>query len=184
MNTNKRMSIAVIFLAAAIIFVSSTPMAKIAFAQTIGEEEEEDQVTNTGTQNYENFLTCLSDAGGQNSYPAGNQIVNCLVESGYVQGSSSASASASNTVDSEDQKKNAQTSVVDDQSDDQSNADDQSDDQSNADDQSDDQSNADDQSDDQSNADDGDQSDDQSNADDGDQSDDQSNADDQSDDKE
>jgi hypothetical protein len=128
MNTNKRMSIAVIFLAAAIIFVSSTPMAKNAFAQTIGEEEE-DQVTNTGTQNYENFLTCLSDAGGQNSYPAGNQIVNCLVESGYVQGSSSASASASNTVDSEDQKKNAQTSVVDDQSDDQSNADDQSDDE-------------------------------------------------------
>jgi hypothetical protein len=174
MNTNKRMSIAVLFLAAAIIFVSSTPMAKNAFAQTIGEEEEEDQVTNTGTQNYENFLTCLSDAGGQNSYPAGNQIVNCLVESGYVQGSSSASASASNTVDSEDQKKNAQTSVVDDQSDDQSNADDQSDDQSNADDQSDDQSNADD----------GDQSDDQSNADDGDQSDDQSNADDQSDDEE
>jgi len=169
MNTNKRMSIAVIFLAAAIIFVSSTPMAKNAFAQTIGEEEEDqvtNQVTNTGTQNYENFLTCLSDAGGQNSYPAGNQIVNCLVESGYVQGSSSASASASNTVDSEDQKKNAQTSVVDDQSDDQSNADDQSDDQSNADDQSDDQSNADDQSNDQSNADDGDQSDDQSNADD------------------
>jgi hypothetical protein len=150
MNTNKRMSIAVIFLAAAIIFVSSTPMAKNAFAQTIGEEEE-DQVTNTGTQNYENFLTCLSDAGGQNSYPAGNQIVNCLVESGYVQGSSSASASASNTVDSEDQKKNAQTSVVDDQSDDQSNADDQSDDQSNADDgdKSDHQSNADDQSDDE-----------------------------------
>ena len=164
MNTNKRMSIAVIFLAAAIIFVSSTPMAKNAFAQTIGEEEDQvtNQVTNTGTQNYENFLTCLSDAGGQNSYPAGNQIVNCLVESGYVQGSSSASAGASNTVDSEDQKKNAQTSVVDDQSDDQSNADDQSDDQSNAD----------------------DQSDDQSNADDGDQSDDQSNADDQSDDEE
>jgi hypothetical protein len=102
-------------------------MAKNAFAQTIGEDEEEDQVTNTGTQSYENFLTCLSDAGGQNSYPAGNQIVNCLVESGYVQGSSS--ASASNTVDSEDQKKNAQTSVVDDQSDDQSNADDQSDDE-------------------------------------------------------
>jgi hypothetical protein len=163
MNTNKRMSIAVLFLAAAIIFVSSTPMAKNAFAQTIGEEEE-DQVTNTGTQNYENFLTCLSDAGGQNSYPAGNQIVNCLVESGYVQGSSSASASASNTVDSEDQKKNAQTSVVDDQSDDQSNADDQSDDQSDADD--------------------GDKSDHQSNADDGDKSDHQSNADDQSDDEE
>ena len=118
MNTNKKMSIAVIFLAAAIIFVSSTPMAKNAFAQTIGEEE--DEVSNTGTQNYENFLTCLSDAGGQNSYPAGNQIVNCLVESGYVQGSSSASTSTSNTEDSKDQNENAQTSVVDDQSDDQS----------------------------------------------------------------
>ncbi|HSA72696.1 MAG TPA: hypothetical protein VLD84_01965 [Nitrososphaeraceae archaeon] len=149
MNTNKRMSIAVIFLAAAIIFVSSTPMTKNAFAQTIGEEEEEvAQVSNTGSQNYENFLTCLSDAGGQSSYPAGNQIVNCLVESGYVQGSSSASASASNTEDSVDQNENAQTSVVDDQSDDQSNSDDQSDDQSNSDDQSDDQSNSDDQSDD------------------------------------
>jgi hypothetical protein len=137
MNTNKKMSIAVIFLAAAIIFVSSTPMAKNAFAQTIGEEEEDqvtNQVTNTGTQNYENFLTCLSDAGGQNSYPAGNQIVNCLVESGYVQGSPSASASTGNTEDSKDQNENAQTSVVDDQSD-QSNSDDQSD-QSNSDDQS------------------------------------------------
>ncbi|MGI8719993.1 MAG: hypothetical protein ACR2KF_05670, partial [Nitrososphaeraceae archaeon] len=133
MNTNKKMSIAVIFLAAAIIFVSSTPMAKNAFAQTIGEEEEENQVSNTGSQNYENFLTCLSDAGGQYSYPAGNQIENCLVESGYVQGSSS--ASASNTVDSEDQNENAQTSVVDDQSDDKSNSDDQSDDKSNSDDQ-------------------------------------------------
>ena len=143
MNTNKRMSIAVIFLAAAIIFVSSTPMAKNAFAQTIGEEEE-NQVSNTGSQNYENFLTCLSDASGQNSYPAGNQIVNCLVESGYVQGSSS--ASASNTVDSEDQNENAQTSVVDDQSDDKSNPD-QSDDKSNPD-QSDDKSNP-DQSDDE-----------------------------------
>ena len=133
MNTNKKMSIAVIFLAAAIIFVSSTPMAKNAFAQTIGEEE--DEVSNTGTQNYENFLTCLSDAGGQNSNPAGNQIVNCLVESGYVQGSSS--ASTSNTEDSKDQNENAQTSVVDDQSDDKS--DDQSDDKS--DDKGDDQSN-------------------------------------------
>jgi hypothetical protein len=83
------MSIAVMFLATAIIFVASTPVAKNAFAQTIGEEEEVNQVSNTGSQNYENFLTCLSDAGGQHSYPAGNQIVNCLVESGYVQGSSS-----------------------------------------------------------------------------------------------
>ena len=145
MNTNKRMSIAVMFLATAIIFVASTPVAKNAFAQTIGEEEEVNQVSNTGSQNYENFLTCLSDAGGQHSYPAGNQIVNCLVESGYVQGSSS----SSNSADSEDQSKHAQSSSVDDQRDDQSNSnDDQSnsnDDQSNS---NDDQSNSnDDQSD-------------------------------------
>jgi hypothetical protein len=129
------MSIAVMFLATAIIFVASTPVAKNAFAQTIGEEEEVNQVSNTGSQNYENFLTCLSDAGGQHSYPAGNQIVNCLVESGYVQGSSS----LSNSADSEDQSKHAQSSSTDDQSDDQSNSnDDQSDDQSNSnDDQSD-----------------------------------------------
>ena len=38
MNMKKEMSIAVIFLAAAIIFVSSTPMANNAFAQTEGEE--------------------------------------------------------------------------------------------------------------------------------------------------
>ena len=139
------MSIAVMFLATAIIFVASTPVAKNAFAQTIGEEEEVNQVSNTGSQNYENFLTCLSDAGGQHSYPAGNQIVNCLVESGYVQGSSS----SSNSADSEDQSKHAQSSSVDDQRDDQSNSnDDQSnsnDDQSNS---NDDQSNSnDDQSD-------------------------------------
>jgi hypothetical protein len=122
MNTNKRMSIAVMFLATAIIFVASTPMAKNAFAQTIGEEEEVNQVSNTGSQNYENFLTCLSDAGGQHSYPAGNQIVNCLVESGYVQGRSS----TSNTMNSEDQNANVQTSVIDAQSNDQSNSDAQS----------------------------------------------------------
>ena len=39
MNMKKEMSIAVIFLAAAIIFVSSTPMANNAFAQTEGEED-------------------------------------------------------------------------------------------------------------------------------------------------
>src|ERR1051325_5707868 len=174
MNTNKRMSIAVMFLATAIIFVASTPMARSAFAQTIGEEEEVNQVSNTGGQNYENFLTCLSDAGGQHSYPAGNQIVNCLVESGYVQGSSS----LSNSADSEDQSKHAQSSSTDDQRDDQSNS---NDDQSNSnDDQSDDQSNS---NDDQSNSND-DQSDDQSNSND-DQSDDQSNSnDDQSDNEE
>src|SRR6187431_2420541 len=126
MNTNKKMSIAVIFLAAAIIFVSSTPMAKNAFAQTIGEEE--DEVSNTGTQNYENFLTCLSDAGGQHSYPAGNQIVNCLVESGYVQGSSSQSNSNDDQSNSNDDQSNS--------NDDQSNS---NDDQSNS---NDDQSNS------------------------------------------
>jgi hypothetical protein len=150
MNTNKRMSIAVMFLAIAIIFVASTPVARSAFAQTIGEEEEVNQVSNTGSQNYENFLTCLSDAGGQHSYPAGNQIVNCLVESGYVQGSSSASTSS--TVGSEDQSKNAQPNLVDVQSDDQSNSKDNSDDQSNSNDNSDDQSNSKDNSDDQSNS--------------------------------
>src|ERR1051325_596930 len=156
MNTNKRMSIAVMFLATAIIFVASTPMARSAFAQTIGEEEEVNQVSNTGGQNYENFLTCLSDAGGQHSYPAGNQIVNCLVESGYVQGSSSQSNSNDDQSNSNDDQSNSnddQSNSNDDQSnsnDDQSNSnDDQSDDQSNSnDDQSDDQSNSnDDQSD-------------------------------------
>jgi len=134
MNTNKRMSIAVMFLATAIIFVASTPVAKNAFAQTIGEEEEVNQVSNTGSQNYENFLTCLSDAGGQHSYPAGNQIVNCLVESGYVQGSSSQSNSNDDQSNSNDDQSNSnddQSNSNDDQSnsnDDQSNSnDDQSD---------------------------------------------------------
>ena len=107
------MSIAVMFLATAIIFVASTPVAKNAFAQTIGEEEEVNQVSNTGSQNYENFLTCLSDAGGQHSYPAGNQIVNCLVESGYVQGSSSQSNSNDDQSNSNDDQSNSN----DDQSD-------------------------------------------------------------------
>src|ERR1044072_3848618 len=128
MNTNKRMSIAVMFLATAIIFVASTPVAKNAFAQTIGEEEEVNQVSNTGSQNYENFLTCLSDAGGQHSYPAGNQIVNCLVESGYVQGSSSQSNSNDDQSNSNDDQSDDQINSNDDQSDDQSNSnDDQSD---------------------------------------------------------
>ena len=120
MNTNKRMSIAVMFLATAIIFVASTPVAKNAFAQTIGEEEEVNQVSNTGSQNYENFLTCLSDAGGQHSYPAGNQIVNCLVESGYVQGSSSQSNSNDDQSNSNDDQSNSnddQSNSNDDQSD-------------------------------------------------------------------
>src|SRR6476659_4966217 len=41
----------------------------------------------SGSKNYENFLNCLSGASGSNSYPAGDQIVNCFAESGYIQGS-------------------------------------------------------------------------------------------------
>ena len=93
MNTKKEMSIAVIFLAAAIIFVSSTPMTNHVFAQS-GDGEDE-----SGSKYYENFLNCLSDASGSNSYPAGDQIVNCFAESGYIQGSSS----TSNSADTEDE---------------------------------------------------------------------------------
>ncbi|MDW0144782.1 MAG: hypothetical protein QOK69_07390 [Nitrososphaeraceae archaeon] len=124
MNMKKEMSIAVIFLAAAIIFVSSTPMANNAFAQTEGEEallqtELEDNSVQTegkdysGSKNYENFLNCLSDASGESGIPAGDQIVNCVAESGYIQGSSN----TSNAVDTEDETENVQVSVVGDESD-------------------------------------------------------------------
>ena len=124
MNMKKEMSIAVIFLAAAIIFVSSTPMANNAFAQTEGEEdlvqtEQEDNSVLTeekdysGSKNYENFLNCLSDASGESGIPAGDEIVNCVEVSGYIQGSSS----ASNAVDTEDETENVQVSVVGDESD-------------------------------------------------------------------
>ena len=124
MNTKKGMSLAVMFLAAAIIFVSSTPMANNAFAQTEGEEdlvptELEDNSAQTqgkdysGSKNYENFLNCLSDASGESGIPAGDEIVNCLGESGYIQGSSD----ASNAVDTENETENVQVSVVGDESD-------------------------------------------------------------------
>jgi hypothetical protein len=124
MNMKKEMSIAVIFLAAAIIFVSSSPMANNAFAQTEGEEglvqtEPEDNIVQTegkdysGSKNYENFLNCLSDASGISGIPAGDEIVNCVEESGYTQ----ASSSASNTVDTEDETENVPVSVVGDESD-------------------------------------------------------------------
>ena len=125
MNTKKGMSLAVMFLAAAIIFVSSTPMANNAFAQTEGEEEDlvpterEDNSAQTqgkdysGSKNYENFLNCLSDASGESGIPAGDEIVNCLGESGYIQGSSD----ASNAVDTENETENVQVSVVGDESD-------------------------------------------------------------------
>jgi hypothetical protein len=116
MNMKKEMSIAVVFLVAAIIFVSSTPMANNAFAQTEGEVDlvQTEGKDYSGSKNYENFLNCLSDASGENSFPAGDQIVNCLVESGYIQGSSS----TSNAVDTEDETENEeQLSVVGDESD-------------------------------------------------------------------
>jgi len=108
MNTKKKeMSLAVIFLAAAIIFVSSTPLTNFVSAQS------DDGEDNPGNMYYENFLNCLSDAGGSNSYPAGDQIVNCFVESGYIQGSSS----TSNSDDTEDETENVDVSVVGDESD-------------------------------------------------------------------
>ncbi len=106
MNTKKEMSIAVIFLAAAIIFVSSTPMTNHVSAQS--DEGGDDP----GKMYYENFLNCLSDAGGSNSYPAGDQIVNCFAQSGYIQGSSS----TSNSADTEDETENVDVSVVGDES--------------------------------------------------------------------
>ena len=101
MNLKKKMSSAVIFLAASIIFVSLTPLANNVFAQTEGEED-------SSSTNYENFLNCLSNASGMNSVPSGDQIVNCFAESGYVQGSSS----TSNAVDTEDESENTQVNVV------------------------------------------------------------------------
>ncbi|HXV88219.1 MAG TPA: hypothetical protein VD710_03890 [Nitrososphaeraceae archaeon] len=130
----KEMSIAVIFLAVAIIFVSSSPMANNAFAQTEGEEdlvqtEHEDNSVQTegeedsGSKNYENFLDCLSDASGVSGIPAGDQIVSCVEGSGYIQGSSS----ASNAVDTEDETENVQVSVVGDESDEDESDEDESD---------------------------------------------------------
>lgn len=109
MNLKKEMLSAVIFLAASIIFLSSATIANDVFAQTEGEEEE----STSASTNYENFQNCLSDASDQYTAPTGDQIVNCFVQSGYVQGSSS--TSTSNAADSENENENTQVSVVDDE---------------------------------------------------------------------
>jgi hypothetical protein len=121
MNMKKEMFLGVIFLVTAIIFVSSTPVINHAFAKSHDSQAQDGADSKqaqdgadskqaqdgadskqaqdgSGSKNYENFLNCLSDASGSNSYPAGDQIVNCFAESGYIQGSSS----ASNTADSQD----------------------------------------------------------------------------------
>ena len=112
MNIKKEMFLGVIFLVTAIILVSSTPVINHAFAKSHDSQAQDDSSSKqaqddssskqaqdgSGSKNYENFLNCLSDASGSNSYPAGDQIVNCFAESGYIQGSSS----ASNTADSQD----------------------------------------------------------------------------------
>src|SRR6476619_811917 len=75
------------------------------------------------SKNYENFLNCLSGASGSNSYPAGDQIVNCFAESGYIQGSSS----ASNTADSQDKTGNVDVNALHDDKSDKSSSDSKSD---------------------------------------------------------
>ncbi len=105
MNLKKKISSAVIFLVASIIFVSATPLANNVFAQTEGEED-------SSTTNYENFQNCLSNASGMYNVPSGDQIVNCFAESGYVQGSSS----TSNAADTENESENTQVSVAGDES--------------------------------------------------------------------
>ena len=101
MNTKKEMSIAVIFLAAAIVFVSSTPITNHVLAKS------HDGQYDSGSK-YEKFLNCLSDAAGPDSYPADDQIVNCFAQSGYTQGSSS----TSNTANSEVKPGNVDVGVV------------------------------------------------------------------------
>src|SRR4249920_1856690 len=101
MNTKKEMSIAVIFLAAAIVFVASTPITNHVFAKS------HDVQGDSGSK-YEKFLNCISDAAGPDSYPADDQIVNCYAESGYTQGSSS----TSNIANSEDRTGNVDVGVV------------------------------------------------------------------------
>jgi hypothetical protein len=124
MILKKEMSIAVIFLAAAIIFVSSTPMANNAFAQTEGEEDivqtelvdnsiQTGGEDNSGSKNYENFLDCLSNASAS-GIPASDEIMNCVEESGYIQGTSGATSSAADTAD---ETENVPVSVVSDESD-------------------------------------------------------------------
>ncbi|TLX89152.1 MAG: hypothetical protein E6K97_05660 [Thaumarchaeota archaeon] len=101
MNTKKEMSIAVIFLAAVIVFVSSTPITNHVLAKSHDAQGD-------SASKYEKFLNCLSDAAGPDSFPADDQIVSCFAESGYTQGNSSTSSIANG----EDQTGNVDVSVV------------------------------------------------------------------------
>ena len=146
MNMKKEMFLGVIFLVTAIIFVSSTPVINHAFAKSHDSQSQDDSSSmqskddsgskqskddssskqskdDSGSKNYENFLNCLSDASGSNSYPAGDQIVNCFAESGYVQGSSS----ASNTADSQDNTGSVDVNALHDDKSDKKSSDDKSD---------------------------------------------------------
>ena len=128
MNMKKEMFLGVIFLVTAIFFVSSTPVINHAFAKSHDSQAQDDSGSkqaqdDSGSKNYENFLNCLSGASGSNSYPAGDQIVNCFAESGYIQGSSS----ASNTVDSQDKTGNVDVNALHDDKSDKSSSDSKSD---------------------------------------------------------
>ena len=113
MNMKKEMFLGVIFLVTAIFFVSSTPVINHAFAKSHDSQAQDDSGSkqaqdDSGSKNYENFLNCLSGASGSNGYTAGDQIVNCFAESGYIQGSSS----ASNTADSQDKTGNVDVNAL------------------------------------------------------------------------
>ena len=137
MNMKKEMFLGVIFLVTAIFFVSSTPVINHAFAKSHDSQAQDDSgrkqaqddsgskqaQDDSGSKNYENFLNCLSGASGSNSYPAGDQIVNCFAESGYIQGSSS----ASNTADSQDKTGNVDVNALHDDKSDKSSSDSKSD---------------------------------------------------------
>ena len=137
MNMKKEMFLGVIFLVTAIFFVSSTPVINHAFAKSHDSQAQDDSGSkqaqddsgskqaqdDSGSKNYENFLNCLSGASGSNSYPAGDQIVNCFAESGYIQGSSS----ASNTADSQDKTGNVDVNALHDSKSDKSSSDSKSD---------------------------------------------------------
>ena len=128
MNMKKEMFLGVIFLVTAIFFVSSTPVINHAFAKSHDSQAQDDSGSkqaqdDSGSKNYENFLNCLSGASGSNGYPAGDQIVNCFAESGYIQGSSS----ASNTADSQDKTGNVDVNALHDDKSDKSSSDSKSD---------------------------------------------------------
>src|SRR6476646_4709322 len=137
MNMKKEMFLGVIFLVTAIFFVSSTPVINHAFAKSHDSQAQDDSGSkqaqddsgskqaqdDSGSKNYENFLNCLSGASGSNSYPAGDQIVNCFAESGYIHGRSS----ASNTADSQDKTGNVDVNALHDDKSDKSASDSKSD---------------------------------------------------------